>query len=217
MLTLGLVDTRHEYQHVFDIYVPIGVGVFLLFAGLIVAFAVRARFRAPERAARWHEHNPLEAVYAVLLACVAAFLLYVTFSAEHRIDSVSLKERPFLTVDVTASQWEWTFYYPGFRITHLSGYVGDQPLVVPIHEPVRFNILSRDVIHSFWIPELNFKRDAFPGAREVVVLDFPQAGRFVGHCAEFCGLRHAEMTFPVQAVSTSRFMSWARSGGRSSA
>ena len=213
MPLLALVDTRHEYQHVFDIYVPIGVGVFVLFTLLILGFAVRGRVRPPDRSARWHENNPVEAGYAVLLACVAAFLLYITFSAEHRIDSVSLKEHPYLTVDVTASQWEWTFTYPRYGIVHRSGYVGQQPLVVPTGEPVRFRLFSRDVIHSFWIPEIDFKRDAFPGTTETVVLDFPQTGHFIGHCAEFCGLRHAEMVFPVDAVSAGRFTSWARSGG----
>lgn len=214
MPALALVDTRHEYQHVFDIYVPIGLGVFLLFTLLILGFALRARFRPSDQAAHWHENDPLEAGYAVLLACVTAFLLYITFSTEHRIDRVSLKQHPYLTVNVTGSQWEWTFSYPAYRITHRSGYVGRQALIVPTHEPVRFNIYSRDVIHSFWIPEIDFKRDAIPGARETVVLDFPQTGTFVGHCAEFCGLRHAEMVFPVEAVSASRFEAWAHSGGR---
>lgn len=214
MPALALVDTRHEYQHVFDIYVPIGVGVFVLFAVLIVFFAIRGRFRPRQRAARLHENNPLEAGYAVLLACVAAFLLYITFSTEHKIDSVSLTEHPYVTIDVTASQWEWTFYYPSFHITHRSGFVGSQPLVVPTGEPVRFNVFSRDVIHSFWIPAVNFKRDAIPGAREVFVLDFPRQGRFVGHCAEFCGLRHAEMIFAVRAVSPTSFNAWGHSGGR---
>ena len=214
MAALALVSTRREYQHVFGIYVPIGIGVCLLFGGLIVFFAVRARFRPPERARRWHENNPLEAGYAVLLACVAAFLLYITFSAEHQVDSVSLTEHPFVTIDVTGSQWEWTFYYPSAGITHVSGYVGRQPLVVPTDEPVRFNIFSRDVIHSFWIPEIDFKRDAIPGGRETVVLDFPNRGHFIGHCAEFCGLRHAEMVFPVDAVSASQFTAWQRSRGK---
>lgn len=212
----ALVSTRHEYWHVFGIYVPIAIGVFALFTLLIVGFAIRGRLRAPGAASRRHKNDPLEMAYAGVLTCVAAFLLYVTFSAEHRIDSVSLRERPYLTVNVIGSQWEWTFSYPSYGITHRSGTVGRQALVVPAGEPVRLNIFSRDVIHSLWIPEIDFKRDAFPGARNVVVLDFPQRGRFQGHCAEFCGLRHADMAFPVYVVTPSRFTAWARSGGRAS-
>lgn len=217
MLLLGLVDNRHEYQRVFDIYVPIAVGVFVLFTILILFFAIRGRFRPPDQASPRHENNPLELSYAALLACVVAFLLYVTFSAEHQIDTVSLTAHPQLTVDVVGSKWEWTFDYPAYGISHHSGTVGHQPLVVPIDEPIRFNITSRDVIHAFWIPEIDFKRDAIPGEREVVVLDFDQAGAFLGHCAQFCGLDHADMWFPVDAVSPARFAAWARSGGKASA
>lgn len=214
MLIPALVDNRAEYDHVLDVYVPIAVGVFLLYAGLIVGFTVLGRRRPPHSVARWHENNVLEAGYAVLLACLVAFLLYVTFSAEHQIDTVSLTEHPKLTVDVIGSKWEWTFLYPGSGITHRSGTVGHQALVVPIGEPIRFRITSRDVIHSFWIPEIGFKRDAIPGAGETVVLEFDQAGSFTGHCAEFCGVGHGAMWFPVDVISPTLFRSWLRGGGR---
>lgn len=214
MIPTALVDNHHEYRHVFDIYVPIGIGVFALFAGLIVFFAVRGRFRPPSRARWWHDNKPVESAYAVVLVCVAAFLLYVTFSAEHRIDSVSLTEHPRLTVDVTGSQWEWTFHYPAYGITGRSGAVGRSAFVVPAGEPVRLNIYSTDVIHSLWFPEIGFKRDAFPGTRNVVVLEFAQRGHYVGHCAEYCGVRHSDMVFPIHVVAPARFLAWARSGGR---
>jgi cytochrome c oxidase subunit 2 len=213
----AIVDNAHEYHRVFDVYVPIAIGVFALFTLLIVGFAIRGRFRPPTATSKKHKNDPLEMGYAVLLTCVAAFLLYMTFSSEHRIDTVSLHEKPFVTIDVTGSQWEWTFYYPAYRITRRSGAVGRQPLVVPTGVPVRLNIFSRDVIHSLWFPSIDFKRDAFPGARNVVVLDFAHPGDSIGHCAEFCGVRHADMVFPLHAVSPSRFTAWARSGGASAA
>jgi cytochrome c oxidase subunit 2 len=217
LLLLAIVDNRAEYDHVFDIYVPIGVGVFLLFAALIVIFAVRGRRRPLAGVSRRHENNRLEAGYAVLLACVVGFLLYVTFSAEHQIDTVAMREKPAFTIDVVGSKWEWTFYYPATGVERHSGTVGHQSLVVPVNEPIRFDITSRDVIHAFWIPEIGFKRDAIPGAREVVVLAFDQRGRFLGRCAQFCGLRHADMWFPVDVVSASRFRAWVSSRGRTGA
>ena len=167
------MSTRREYDHLFSIYVPIAVGVFLLIVLVVAISVVIFRRRPVERAARWHEHNLLEGSYAVLLACVAAFLLYLTFTAEHQVDTVANRERPALTVDVTASKWEWTFTYPAYGFSVRSGTVGRQPLVVPAGEPVRFNLTSADVIHSFWIPALRYKRDAIPGATEVATLMFP--------------------------------------------
>jgi heme/copper-type cytochrome/quinol oxidase subunit 2 len=105
----GLVSTRSEYDHLFSIYVPIAVGVFLVILVTIVAAVVVFRRRPPGRAARWHENNPLEGTYAVALGCVAAFLLYLTFTTEHKVDTVANRERPAVVVDVTGSKWEWTF------------------------------------------------------------------------------------------------------------
>ncbi len=214
MFALALVDTRQEYYRVFDVYMPIALAVFVVFVAAIVWTAVRYRGRAPASASRRQESNRVEAGYALMLACVVGFLLYITFSAEHQVDVVSAHQRPSLIVDATGSQWEWTFRYPAFGITQQSGFVGAQPLVVPVDEAVRFNLVSADVIHSFWIPQLRFKRDLFPGTTEHVTLDFDRAGTFGGMCGEFCGLRHAEMVFTVKAVTRQRFLVWARSGGR---
>jgi cytochrome c oxidase subunit 2 len=209
----ALVDTSHEYHHLFSIYVPIAIGVFVLIA-LAVAFAVaRYRGRAPQRAARWHEHNLIEGSYALLLACVVAFLLYLTFSAEHRVDTVSRAQRPAVTIDVTASKWEWRFRYPAYGISLQSGTVGRQQVVVPANASVRFELRSTDVIHSFWIPALRYKHDAIPGSVQRIALVFDRVGVFPGQCAEFCGLRHADMVFSVRAVPESAFRAWAGTGG----
>jgi cytochrome c oxidase subunit II len=212
----GLIDTRTEYDHLFSIYVPIAIGVFVLIVVLVLAAVLIYRRRPPERAARWHEHNRLEGTYAVLLACVAAFLLYLTFTAEHKVDTVANQEHPSVVIRVSASKWEWAFSYPAYGFTVRSGVVGRQPLVVPAGEAVRFEITSLDVIHSFWIPALRYKHDAIPGSTQIATLVF-RRGVFPGQCAEFCGLRHADMIFTAQAVSPAAFATWARSRGTAAA
>jgi cytochrome c oxidase subunit 2 len=208
----ALVNTRAEYDHLFSIYVPIAVGVFLVIIATVVAAVVVFRRRPPERAARWHENNPVEATYAVVLGCVAAFLLYLTFTTEHKVDTVANRERPAVVVDVTGSKWEWTFTYPTYGFSVRSGTVGRQALVVPAGEAVRFNITSVDVIHSFWIPALRYKHDAIPGSVQVTTLTFSK-GVFPGQCAEFCGLRHADMIFTARAVTPDAFEAWAKGKG----
>ena len=104
-----------------------------------------------------------------------------------------------------------------YAITQRSGTVGRQPLVVPTGEAVRFNLSTVDVIHAFWVPEVRFKRDLIPGATQSVTLVFPTRGTFQGQCAEFCGLRHADMTFNVRAVAPAAFAAGrAAAGGRRS-
>ncbi|MGI8573640.1 MAG: cytochrome c oxidase subunit II [Solirubrobacteraceae bacterium] len=212
--SLAMVSTRQEYDHLFSIYVPIGLGVFAVITVAMLLAVVIYRRRPPEKAARWHENNALEGTYALLLALTAVFLLYLTFNAEHKVDTVSNHQPPALTVNVTGAKWEWTFQYPAYGFSVRSGTVGDQPLVVPANEAIRFNLTSVDVIHSFWVPALRYKHDLIPGSVQVTTLTFTRSGMFAGQCAEFCGLRHADMIFTVHAVSAPQFAAWARTRGR---
>lgn len=212
MPPFAIVNNRGIYHWLESFYMPIGIGVVALFT-LVIVVAVIV-YRRNDRPSRRHENNRAEASYAILLACVAAFLLYLTFTAEHRVDDAQAYERPAVSIDVIGSRWEWTFRYPRYGITNESGAVGRQPLVLPVNEPVAFHISSDDVIHSFWIPEVYFKRDAMPHHTETVDLDFDQRGNFSGSCAEFCGLLHSEMVFPVHVISDAAFRAWAASGGR---
>ena len=200
----------------FSIYVPIAIGVFALILAAVVIAVLIFRRRPPEQAARWSEKNAVEGSYALLLACVAAFLLYLTFSAEHKVDTVANREHPAVVVNVTGSKWVWTMSYPAYGFSVRSGVVGRQPFVVPAGKAVRFKLTSADVIHSFWIPALRYKHDAIPGSTQITTLTFSK-GVFPGQCAEFCGLRHSDMVFTVHAVSPASFAAWARSRGRASA
>jgi cytochrome c oxidase subunit 2 len=205
----ALISTRHEYWSLADVYGAIAIGVCLV-VFLTVLFTL-LRYRRRAGPARWHENNPLEVGYAVVLTLVVAYLLYLTFAHEHRVDTVANREKPSLTIDVIGARWEWDFRYPGYGIDQHSGIVGNQPLVVPTHEAIRFNMTSLDVIHGFWIPELEFKHDLFPGRVQYQILTFTQAGRFQGQCSVFCGLRHPEMVFTVRALAPAAFAAWVRS------
>jgi cytochrome c oxidase subunit 2 len=93
-------------------------------------------------------------------------------------------------------------------------------LVLPAGSSVRFEMTSRDVIHSFWIPGFRFKRDVFPAQTtsfEVDVSDKTGFFRNTGVCAEFCGLDHTQMRFSVRIVTPDEFDQWlAENGGTAS-
>jgi cytochrome c oxidase subunit II len=211
---IALISTRHEYTALFAIYVPIAAGVFALVVVVVLGAVLRYHRRRPADTSRVSERNPLEAGYAALLTATVAFLLYLTFTAEHRVDTVSLRQTPAVTVDVIGAKWEWEFRYPRYGIVQRSGTVGRQPLVVPVNRPIRFELSSQDVIHAFWVAELRFKRDLIPGRTQTVVLSFTRTGLFRGQCAEFCGLRHSEMVFNVRVLPAAQFARWTASGGR---
>ena len=104
----------------------------------------------------------------------------------------------------------------GQLVLYLSGrgvsVVGDlrrpPTLHMPAGEPVVFTERSQDVVHSFWVPALRFKRDAWPDDTTRFELTVDKPGVYAGRCAEFCGLHHADMTFLVVAEPRARFERW---------
>jgi cytochrome c oxidase subunit II len=200
-----LVSTRHEYERLWDVYVPIALALFVLFAGAIL-FAV-IRYRRRERPRGRTDAPVAELLYVLALGGIVALLVSLTFSTEAKVDRVSA--RPALQVNVTASKWKWRFSYPAYGITVVSSGLHPATLTVPTGETVRFRLVSLDVIHSFYIPVLRFKRDAFPEKPTTFDLVFDRP-RFMGQCAEFCGLYHADMRFGVEALAPAEFRSWAK-------
>ena len=209
LLATGIVSTRHEYETLFSVYVPIAVAVFAVVVVATLVGVVRGRMRrvpgGPD------EHNALEGTYALLLACLVAFLIFETLTREHRTDTVTSQERPGLVVNVIAARWQWQFGLPAYGFSVFSGAAAVNPIVLPAGEAIRFQLHSLDVIHAFWVPELGYKHDVFPGITQDVTLSFTRTGTFSAACAQFCGLRHAEMVFDVRVVTPAQFSAWARS------
>ena len=81
-------------------------------------------------------------------------------------------------------------------------------LVMPVGQKVKLNITSRDVIHSFWIPRLNGKKDAVPGRIHPLWMEADQPGLYDGQCTEFCGLSHANMRMAVAALNDADWKQW---------
>jgi cytochrome c oxidase subunit II len=107
-----------------------------------------------------------------------------------------------LTVQVIGRQWFWEVRYPGTKAVTAN----------EIHIPVgtRVNLVGKtdDVIHSFWVPELNRKVDLIPGATTRILLEADQPGIYRGQCAEYCGLQHAHMAMYVIAQPPAQFRTW---------
>jgi cytochrome c oxidase subunit 2 len=107
-----------------------------------------------------------------------------------------------LSVKVIGHQWFWEVRYPGT----------DAVTANEIHIPVRTRVdilgTTADVIHSFWVPELNRKADLIPGRVNRLLLDANRPGEYRGQCAEFCGLQHANMAMYVFAEPPDAFRKW---------
>jgi cytochrome c oxidase subunit 2 len=209
---VALVDTRKEFDDLANVYVPVAIAVAAIIIGSILVFVVVFRRRDDELPRQRDEAPRLELLYAGVLAVIVTILLVLTFRTQDRVDAVS--PQPGLKLNVTAAKWNWRFDYPAQRITRIAGQTRPTPLVVPSDTTVRFTLTSLDVIHSLWIPEVRFKRDAFPKRTTQFDLVFDEPGFYSGQCAEFCGLKHSDMRFSVDVRTPEEFASWAARQGR---
>ena len=134
-------------------------------------------------------------------------LAYVTASARTgRAIAWPIDAEQPLTIEVTGHQWWWQFRY---RDTVPSNWLTtSNELHIPVGRPVRVILMSSDVIHSFWIPELHGKQDNIPGHRNTTWLRADRPGVWKARCAEFCGHQHAKMAFDVVAEAPARFNQW---------
>lgn len=204
-------DTAGQYDRLWHIYLPTLGVVGVLVTGAIVVACLRFRRRSDEWPEQTHSAPKTELVYLGVIILIVIGLLTVTFRTEGHVDA--LTAHPALVVRVVASQWQWEFDYPRSGIRQVAHNIASADpqyarLVVPAGEPVEFRLRSVDVLHNFFIPQMRFKRYAFPNYTNRFVLTFPHPGHMLGQCAQFCGWDHAEMRFYVTVLPPARFRSW---------
>jgi cytochrome c oxidase subunit II len=189
----------------------IAVVVFVLVEFGTLALVIRFRRRKDDAdddlPAQTHGNFKLEIAWtivpAVMLAVVGFFTLRTLFEINDFDDEA-------LTVKVTGQQWFWEFSYD----TDGDGEFTDEDvltandLVIPAGVDVNLDIGSNDVIHSFWIPALNGKKDAVPGSIHQLRFNADEPGTYVGQCTEFCGLSHGYMRQRVIALTPDEFADW---------
>jgi cytochrome c oxidase subunit 2 len=116
-----------------------------------------------------------------------------------------------LTIQVIGRQWWWEIQYPDQQILTAN------ELHIPAGQPVRLLVTSADVVHSFWVPQLNGKIDLIPGRVNTFWIEASQPGTYRGLCAEYCGDQHAKMMFMVVAEAPDQFAAWAEQQRRPAA
>jgi cytochrome c oxidase subunit 2 len=190
--------------------VVFGLVVLVLLGAVLLSSWRRRQGRGPSGRA---EASKLEIGYVTALTAIVAFLIATSLTANGR--ELPDPPKPAVRVEVTAYQWCWRFRYEGQPVT-VNGQCrnGSFPaLVLPAGRPVELDLDSIDVIHAFWLPYLRFKMYAYPGHTNSFTTTLPHTGRWLGRCAQLCGLYHYEMDFYVQVVSPAAFDGFLRSHG----
>jgi cytochrome c oxidase subunit 2 len=199
----------HRIADLFWSYSYVSAVVFVLVTGALVLAVTRRRSpdvaeksEMPETALRPRERYVGAA--SAITAMTLVVLLVLSVMTSRALASMSTKDA--ISVEVIGHKWWWEFQYPAAVAgTH---FTTAYEMHIPVGRPVEVKLSSADVIHSFWVPSLNGKRDAIPSKHSSIVLQADQPGRYEGQCAEFCGTQHANMRFVVVAESEADFKAW---------
>jgi cytochrome c oxidase subunit II len=186
------------------------IAIFLLVEVLLVLFVVQYRRRRRDRfedGANIHGSTQLELLWTagpvVILALIAAFVFVQLSDVTDPPRANAAAQQDELSISVVGRQFSWQYEYP-------NGVISVDTLRVPTGVPIRLELTApdEDVIHSWWIPALQGKRDVIPGNPQTLWFRADREGTFVGQCTELCGLEHAKMTTTTEAVSEAEFDAW---------
>lgn len=203
------VRFRDIFDDVFTMETIVAAVVFAAVLGAVLVTVLVRRSRPGVAPSPRTKLDGLELTYLAGLGAIAAFL--VVWTTLKNSDEHHVAHKPDVRVKVTAFQWCWEFTHRP-RSAHPVTARGNclrrdalPTLVIPTGETVRLNISSNDVIHSFWVPALRYKADAFPHHVNSFSLRVDHTGEWIGRCAEFCGNRHYSMDFRVRAVPPKQY------------
>lgn len=176
-------------------------------------FALRRASTRPVAFARDDTDEPIReghrirwvASAAAASALILLLFIFVDVSAARSLSQVG-GLRP-LRIDVVGHQWWWEVKYPDLGNPHNTVATANE-IHVPVGRAVFIKMTSSDVIHSFWAPNLDGKKDLIPGHETRTWFRADTAGVYRGQCAEFCGHQHAKMAFFIVAEPRAAFENW---------
>ncbi|MCY4321385.1 MAG: cytochrome c oxidase subunit II [Bdellovibrionaceae bacterium] len=175
--------------------------VLISFAFAYFAFKFRRKETHEQGHAKKHHNLPLELVWSFIpfvlfmIAFVWGWLVY---------KDVRNPPENSLEIQVYAQRWNWEFIYKNGRKT-------TKELYVPVNQPVKLIMTSRDVIHSFYIPSFKIKQDVVPGMYTYLWFSANHKGKFQVFCTEFCGTGHSTMGAKLNVVSLEDWENWLKS------
>ncbi len=208
---------QHFWSWTFMAALAIGIGVWGLMFWTFTFH--RKKKNSPLYPKQTKENLPLELVYTAVPFLMVAVLFYFAVTTENFV--LKKVADPAVSVNVTGFKWGWDFSYdntkapgapacttadPNACLVHTVGTATEVPiLILPVNKVVDYELMSKDVIHSFWVPDFLMKRDVFPDPAANNTdnhfqnsIDNP--GAMVGRCAELCGTYHSSMNFEVRGV-----------------
>ena len=198
----------HEIDGMFHLIMWITGIIFVIVEALLLFFLWKYRHRPGRQAHYTHGNNRLEVIWTIIPALICVMLALLSRSIWTQI-----KERmpqDALQVHITGEQFAWNFRYagPDGKFDTPDDILTLNQLHFPVGKPVVATVTSKDVIHSFYLPEFRVKQDAVPGMKTRIWFEGNRVGAWEIACAELCGLGHFRMKGFVTVDSPEDFQKW---------
>ena len=216
------MSERIQDLHHISLWVCIIVGI-VVFGAMLYSVVAHRRAANPVPA-QFHESTLVEIIWTLIPTLI---LVAMAIPATKTLIDIEDNSDSDLTVLITASQWKWHYQYVEADIGYYSNLSTpqeqidnlepkgenyllevDNPLVLPTNKKVRFLTASKDVIHSWWVPDFAVKQDAVPGFINEAWTRVPTPGLYRGQCTELCGKDHAFMPVVVEVRPEAEFDKW---------
>jgi cytochrome c oxidase subunit II len=175
----------------------------LIFAGF------KFRARPGHVAKQFHGHNFLELVWTVVPTIMVISFSVLSFQKLNFMNDARTNAE--MTIRVDGQQWTWVYDYPKedrFKLNDGTYLQGAEELHIPVNTKVLLELSSRDVIHSFWVPNIGGKKDAVPGRPTELWIQADKPGTYKGQCFEFCGTGHADMLVTLVVHPAADYAGW---------
>lgn len=191
---------RWLYWFVFSICAVVFVAVETTLILFVLRFRRRGSTPPDAEGPQIHGNTRVEIIWTIIPAVILAVIAVVVLVRTPAVNATRGDRSDELVVRVEGHQFYWRYVYP-------DGQISLDTLVLPVDRPVKLELVSFDVNHSWWVHELTGKQDAIPGQMNELRLRPTREGTFEGDCAELCGVLHAVMPTTVEVVSQQEYAS----------
>ena len=223
----GVTKVSHDIfdLHMLILWVCVFIGI-AVFGTMFYSMYYHRKSKG-HKAANFHENTTVEIIWTIIPTIILVAMAIPATKTMMELDNVQNSD---MSIKVTGKQWYWDYEYLGTGVhyeshldamsekTHRDGsdphgvphYLlnVDKPLVVPVGKKIRFVFTSADVIHSWWVPDLGWKKDANPGFINEAWTQVDKPGTYRGQCTELCGRDHGFMPIVVIAMEQGDYDKW---------
>jgi cytochrome c oxidase subunit 2 len=218
------------YQlHMIILWICVVIGI-IVFSAMFVSIVLHRKSRGNE-AAKFTHNSTAEIIWTIIPVVI---LVVMAVPATTALVNMEVAPETEMTLKITGYQWRWKYEYveagvqiisslsassnaarrlsSGVNPDTVENYLRDveHPLVLPANTKIKFLITADDVIHSWWVPALGWKRDAIPGFINEAWTEITEPGVYRGQCAELCGMDHGFMPIVLHVLPRSEFEIWIR-------